>query len=390
MAFKELSPSRTVVTSFTPRPSRPQNEDGNQVNDDYEEGVWVMHTTSSKNGTKWLGGALSNGEICIYDTERLHVSQTIPNAHGKALITDLTSSGPNIVASSGNDGFIRLFDLRQQGSALECQLPNSEEALSLSVGYAGVLAAVGSNKAKIHFCDVRQGGILGSYVDAHTEEVTRVRFQPNSQDNSSTTPLLISASEDGLACAFDTSQASEEAALKSVLNVETPLREVGFFGPSYEGLYCLTGSESMSVWHHDSAQRICGFGLDLRSKLSQAAGGFGVDYLVNCHWDASQNQLSLLAGSSTGDAALYKVDAGALSLLNTLRGGHRGCVRSWCPLTSNVFITGGEDARLCEWEINQSPGTNSNQGFIQGGSKLPEKGGGPLRRQKKKNTKSPY
>mmetsp|Transcript_23565 Transcript_23565/g.33061 ORF Transcript_23565/g.33061 Transcript_23565/m.33061 type:complete len:388 (-) Transcript_23565:121-1284(-) len=387
MAATELSPSRTVVTSFTPRLSRPQNEDVSQMNDDYEEGVWVMHTTSFKSGIKWLGCALSNGEICVYDTERLHVSQTIPNAHGKAPITDLTAVSSNVIASSGSDGFIRLFDLRQQGSSLECQMPHSEEALSLSIGYAGALAAVGSNKAKIHFCDVRQGGILGSYVDAHTEEVTRVRFQPDSQDSSATTPLLVSASEDGLACTFDTSQASEEAALKSVLNVQTPLREVGFFGPSYEGLYCLTGSESMSVWHHDSAQRICDFGLDLRSKLSQAAGGFGVDYLVNCHWDTHQNQLSLLAGSSTGDAALYKVDAGALSVLSILRGGHRGCVRSWCPITSKTFITGGEDARLCEWNFHQSVALN---GSIKTGGRVLEKGGGPLRRQKKKPSKAPY
>jgi hypothetical protein len=74
-----------------------------------------------------------------------------------------------------------------------------------------------------------------------------------------TTSLIVTASEDGLACIFDTSQPLEETALQSVMNIGSPLRDVGFFGPSMQGLFCLTGSETMSVWHHDSAQKICDF-----------------------------------------------------------------------------------------------------------------------------------
>ena len=168
-------------------------------------------------------------------------------------------------------------------------------------------------------------------------------------------PVLLTASEDGLACIFDTSKPSEEAALDSVLNVQTPLRQVGFFGPSFEGVYCLTGSETLSVWHYESAQRICDYGTDVRRKLSTLAGEADIDYLVDCQWDTSRQELSLLAGNHTGDAYMYRVDAGALSLSYSLKGGHRGDVRSWCLLTNNsLFVTVGEDARLCEW--NRSEG----------------------------------
>ena len=197
-----------------------------------------------------------------------------------------------------------------------------------------------------------------------------------------------------MACVFDTNQPSEEAALKSVLNIGTPLREIGFFGPSTEGIYCLTGSETMSIWHHDSAQRICEFGMDLRGRLSQLVGGGSssstMDYLVDCHWDTTQQRLSLLAGNSTGEAAVFQVNAGTISHLHTLQGGHHGVIRSWSCSSNGVFITGGEDARLCEW----NPSQPNNIASRMGPSSSPNKGssvvGGPIRRTKKKHTAVPY
>lgn len=122
-----------------------------------------------------------------------------------------------------------------------------------------------------------------------------MRFQPSPDlvggTTTTTTNVLVSSSEDGLVCTHDTSKPNEEAALSSVLNVGTPLREVVFFGPSGEGLYCLTGSETLSVWHHDSAQQICDFGSDVRMHLSRSAG-CAIEYLVGCKWDG--HELSLL------------------------------------------------------------------------------------------------
>jgi hypothetical protein len=240
---------------------------------------------------------------------------------------------------------------------------------------------VGGTKGQVHFFDLRNGGILlGSYKESHTEEVNRVRFQ------SYTSPLMVTASEDGLSCIFDTSQASEESALKSVLNVQTPLREVGFFGPSLEGIYCLTGSETLSAWHHDSAQRICDFGLGVRERLSQVSGT-PIDYLVNCCWDGTQQTLSLLAGNHAGDGALFTVDAGSIYVQHQLQGGHRGDIRSWCKVALDTFATVGEDARLCEW--NKLGGT-AQGGNSPGIDSTRLAAGGPIRRTKKKITKSPY
>lgn len=158
----------------------------------------------------------------------------------------------------------------------------------------------------------------------------------------------------------------------------------------------MTGSETLSVWHYESAQRICDFGDDVRQKLSTLAQGAPVDYLVDCKWDTSRQELSLLAGNHTGNAYMYRVDAGVLSLSHSLQGGHRGDVRAWSPLSkSELFVTVGEDARICEWNRlgNQLNNTSSEVGEAKRipRSTTSSQGGGPSRRQKSNKTKtSPY
>ena len=418
MSPPKQMPNRTVVTSFASASTSFGADTA------FEEGHYVIltacgpHPGTGTNAKSPLSCALSNQSVLTYDRESLKKIHSIDKAHNKP-ITDLTHTqiGPSgdsvespLLVTSGEDGLVKIFDLRVNSSSshgvspiLQLGLAKGEEALSVSVGYNGALAAVGGGKGYIHFFDLRNVSSsasninmpLGSYVDAHTEEVTKVRFQKLSQDSHETTPLLVSASEDGLACIFDTSQPSEEMALKSVMNIQAPLRDVGFFGPSLEGLYCLTGSETMSVWHHDSAQRICDFG-DVRDHLS-ATAGLPIQYLVGCMWDGHASELNLLAGNTEGECAMFKVDAGAISVKRILSGGHKGCIRSFVPSALNdSIITGGEDSRLCEWNMNQVE-AGSEQARVETAAysfssetKKPKSGGGVIRRQKKTKGHAPY
>jgi len=399
----QVAPNRTVVTSFT-------------TTNSLDDGHYVLHlctnTTSAANKPQipLLTCALTNRSIHTYNNETLQKVHSIEQAH-TAAITDLTHSSSYIVSSS-QDGYVKLFDLRTHGGspALQMLLPKKEQALTATLGYGGTLAAVGGSKGTIHFYDLRNatttgGGAaagavaepLGSYVDAHTDEVTRVRFQPNSHDPSTTTPLLVSASEDGLVCVHDTSQPSEEMALKSVLNVQSPLREVGFFGPSMEGVYCLTGSETISVWHHESAQPLFQFGDNVRDVLSGMMGGgmAPIQYLVGCFWDGLD--LNLVAGDGKGDCGVFRVDAGgSMNLRRVLSGGHVGCVRAFVssplPFEKSVIVTGGEDARLCEWNINSAQTTSAmkTSKSMSSGNAISRAGGGRIKRSKKKQGHAPY
>ena len=414
-----LSPSRTVVTSFNSRQnaSTPPASNGNNSVDVaeayFDDGEWVLFVNSSPSSIRC---ALSNGELQIYDPRGLHVTQTFRNFHGSGMITDLVGAPPqqnadHILVSSGTDGRVCVMDLRQpanQASApsVVCSMPHSnEQALSVSLGYDGNLAAVGTNKSKIHFYDLRQAHQpVGSYVNSHTDDVTRVRFQHfpqhhvSSPTNTANSGLLLTGSEDGLACVFDTTQPSEEAALKSVMNAQTSLRQVGFFGPNLEGAFCMTGSETLSLWSWDSAQCLADYS-DIRTTL-------GVDYLVNAYWDHSRNDLSLLSGSSNGEAVFSTLgitiatngQRPPITTSHRLEGGHRGVVRDWCPVSASMLVTVGEDARICEWDMTAGPsqsvsidkgvGQPANVAQTQHSSR--KVSGGPTRRQKNKRSAAPY
>jgi WD40 repeat protein len=419
--LSSLSPSRTVVTSFTPRrPSLPDNVTA------FEEGDWVLCTTAdTASGT--VSCALSNGEVQVYDQSRLHRVHTFQGSdsagssnHATAtntVINDLISGPQHTIVTAGSDSQIVVWDLRQGTAALRTSIPAGQSALSVSVGFDGYLAAVASNKARIHFMDLRQAGgpsgndnnnnhssLLGSYVDSHTDEVTQVHFQPG-------TSVLLSGAEDGLACIFDTTQPTEEMALKSVMNVGTPLRHVGFCGADLSSVYCLTGSETASLWHWDSAVCQQDFGGNLlRERLVQPFGNkLSIDYLVDAHWDALTQELFMMTGSATGDAALFRLTERSPNFepCHVLTNGHRGVVRAWSPLSSSMMITAGEDARLCEWnrlgpQAEQAPAAvstpatssdmnmNSSTSFSRSLAPTPG-GGGPVRPQKRhKQSAQPY
>jgi WD40 repeat protein len=425
---QQISPSRTVVTSFTPKTtvgSELNNSQSSSI-DYFEQGDWVLCVTGCH---KWVSCALSNGEVQVYDQDTMRLLQTYKMNTGNGhlvtdLVGDLSSANPNTLVTTATDGTITLFDVRQSVPAFSMQLPRSDEqALSVSLGFEGTLAAVGTSKSNIHFYDVRNSrSLLGTYNQAHTQGVTKVRFQTLSSfgTTSTTSPILVSGAEDGLACVFDTSQASEETALKNVLAVQSPIRQVGFFGPQSEAIYCLTGDESLKLYHMDDSICRKDYGSQLREYLSHLLGRGGgdaasssqsqssmMDYLVDCYWDTARQELLLCAGNNSGDAGLFKVQEHDISLSHRLAGGHRGVIRALGSLSTNVFVTVGEDARMCEWN---RLGRQLRSAAHSVPPKAPETvrrlasqpvaapkanaktGGGPMRRQQQRGrmTASPY
>ncbi|KAL7489033.1 hypothetical protein ACHAW6_014599 [Cyclotella cf. meneghiniana] len=395
--MKAIFPIRTSVTSFSTSSAHPSGFE-------YDASDYILSITSQDNSSPtaevdlsspgYVAAALSNHSIIQYDSSAGQVVQRIDKAHNGPISEiaffplDYYGLGQDrtpapLVISASQDGTVKVFDFRctSHTAAItsKLQLPN-EQALTVSLGYGGTLAAVGTNKARISFFDLRyssgnrpSGQWMGNYVDAHTDEVTQVRFQtvtdPNSQSQHKT--ILATASEDGLLSIHDPSQPSEEAALVSILNIGAPLRKIGFFGPSHEGVYALTGNETMSVWHWDSAQKVSDCAGDsLRELLSNAVSGTSsiasdeggaVGYLVGCEWRAFPDNgtmtgdvspaLHLVAGNSRGDGYLFRVDASQITPLAQLKGGHKGCIRDFC-WSNGKLITGGEDARICEWDIS--------------------------------------
>lgn len=406
--MKTIQPYRAAVTSFSSAAASASQHQ--QSGFEYDSGEYILSVASSHHDASaasntCVASALSNKSIVIYDSTSGQVIRRIEKAHegpisqisffpceygsGEGSTHQNCNHHPLLISAS-QDGTVKVFDFRTNSSSnaisTKLSLPN-EQALCVSLGYGGTLAAVGTSKARVSFLDLRYtsgtnptGALMGSYVDAHTEEVTQVKFQTVSNASGQTKIVLATASEDGLLSIYDPSQPSEDAALLSTLNIGAPLRHIGFFGPKYEGICALTGNETMSVWHWDSAQKVSDVGgLGLRELLSDAVGksglgggGSSVEYLVGCTWvNANCDQatpqspsdpkaLHLLAGNSEGDGYLFRMDADQITPLAHLQGGHRGCIRDFCWVDNGKggqrLVTGGEDARLCEWDLS---GTSS-------------------------------
>ena len=115
-------------------------------------------------------------------------------------------------------------------------------------------------------------------------------------------------------------------------------------------------------------------------------GNNAIDYLVGCSWTTipssssmSPSSLSslllscspalhLLVGNSISDGYLFQINVDRITPLMHLKGGHRGCIRgfAWVDNTDDVggcksLVRGGEDARLCEWEMSSGGDTTHIQ-----------------------------
>lgn len=388
MTSPPLSPSRTVVTSFTPRKPGGQDDSTNP----FEEGDWVLRLAVPPRSSTTLSCALSNGQVQVYDQQRLHLVTTFANI---PLVTDLVYGPDQCLVSTSNDGSLTVHDLRQSIVAVKSRLPSGQAALSVALGYDGYLAAVASQKGKIHFLDLRSSlPLVGSYVDSHSDDVTTVEFQPSS-------PLLVTGAEDGLACVFDTTQSTEERALRMVFNTGTPLRRAGFCGTS-ESVWCLTGSETASLWSTRTGECLYDSTFNLRENLRQGLGDdMDIDYLIDAHWDTNAQELFLSAGNGHGDAAIFRLTPswqweGAHRMI----GGHRGVIRAAQHLSSSVLVTAGEDARICEWNCfgpQAHSATGSSPTSVRSTALQKSNvtmgattGGGPLRRPRHRQSAAPY
>ncbi|XP_050366195.1 WD repeat-containing protein GTS1 [Argentina anserina] len=264
------------------------------------------------------------------------------------------SSSPHVLHSCSSDGTIRLWDTRTFQQVSSFHSGSSDEIFSFSFGgSSNNLLAAGCNP-QILLWDWRSDKQVACLEDSHVEDVTQVHFIPDYQNK------LLSASVDGLICIFETDgDINEDDHLESVLNVGTSIGKVGFFGETYQKLWCLTHIETLSIWDWKDATETSF--QDTRSLASKCWTLGDVDYFVDCHYSREAEQLWLIGGSNTGSLGYFPVTYTGTQAIGSpeaiLEGGHTGVVRSVLPMSNmpgpqgqSIFgWTGGEDGRLCCW-----------------------------------------
>ncbi|GMF09752.1 unnamed protein product [Phytophthora lilii] len=314
--------------------------------DDFDfDYVLDVQPTAQRSG---LALALSTRQLQLRSLDTLALQREF-HAHNSSIHEVWTSpTSPFQLASCSSDECVKLWDTRAALPAMV--VPVGAEVWSLSVGCGETLLAAGTDERAL-FYDVRTGRKLGEYGESHVDAITKVRFHPTHP------AFVVTASEDGVVCFFDCRIPDEDDALESILNVESAVSNIGFFGPQRENIFCLTGTETLDLWNLWTAERLHHYAT-IRDDCN--CNGLPTDYLIDCVYDDNSNELFLMAGNHDGDMNAVNIgtdaaSAGKLQHAAALKGGHKACVRClyYDPENATLY-SGGEDTRLCKWTV---PGT---------------------------------
>nr|CCA26672.1 conserved hypothetical protein [Albugo laibachii Nc14] len=312
-----------------------------------KESEYVLACKAFDASSNSIAIAISNHQIQIRDKETLS-HQIRFQAHSER-INEIAPYSNCMLATCSSDEYTHIWDTRQ-ASPTPVQIIHCQSCVwSVSVNAQNTMVLAGTEDA-VRFFDLRTGRQVSFYGESHSESITKVRFHPQKQD------FIVSASEDGVVCYYDTRQTDEDEALESILNVESAVTTFGFFGMNYENIFCLTGSETLDLWNLEHAQRLHHFA-SVRDDLT--ALGVPTHYLIDgiasSELSASPDAfMTLFTGDHGGSLNCIQIGSSlqgiTLNPVSRLTGGHTECVRclTYSP-ERQVLYTGGEDARLSAW-----------------------------------------
>ncbi|KAK9161559.1 hypothetical protein Syun_007900 [Stephania yunnanensis] len=305
-----------------------------------------------------LAVSLSSNSIKFYSPT---TGQYIGECNGHSgPINHISSTGPSspcLLYSCSSDGTLRAWDTRSFNQVSLISAGADQEVFSFSFGGSDDNLISAGCKSQILFWDWRNGKQVACLEECHMDDVTQVHFAPGCRNKA------VSASVDGLMCVVDTNgNINDDDSLDFVMNVETSIGKIGFFGEMNRKLWCLTHIETLSIWDWQDGKNEVNF-QDARSLASDSWNHDHVDYFVDCHYSGSDDRLWVIGGTNAGTLGYFPVNyMGGGSLCSPeaiLEGGHLGVVRSVVPMSSidgghiqrqGIFgWTGGEDGRLCCW-----------------------------------------
>ncbi|KAJ1983380.1 hypothetical protein H4R33_004771 [Dimargaris cristalligena] len=332
-------------------------------------------TNPSLTSPQTLAASASDHLIKIYNVESLGLIQAL-KFHTKTIQHIQAVPGqPQALISASDDGRVALWDLRLATEthgpvqvftapppAYAQSKPSQAPAmLAADISRSGHLLVAGTEysestlEAAVSFYDLRQAAdrsVVQVYRESHGDDVTQVKFHPLHHH------ILLTGSEDGLLCLFDTQQADEEDAITAVGNTSSTVNRAGWFGPSAEFIYSLSPLENFSLWSVQSD------GLDPVHQWSDIRrfGGpsWTPDYAIDCHYNPRTQRLFLLTGSHEGQVQSFHVGADDVQLCQVLNHGHAELVRAaiYSP-DQAALISGGEDSRLTTWSNIPPPPVES-------------------------------
>ncbi|VVC96514.1 unnamed protein product [Leptidea sinapis] len=211
---------------------------------------------------------------------------------------------PFLLFSTGWDGIIKLWDIRVKGTCVQEYKEDNDSAVRpyecMDVSDVGNLFCSGSQLVKedafIVFWDPRSTEPLGGYWESHTDDITQVKFKPD------TNGVLASGSSDGLLNIFNLVEQDEDEALLYSLNAVNTVDKITWIDS--DRVSTITQASELYIWNVTTGDMIRNYS---RDKVARSIKRSRDDdcYLVDTFL-ASDNTVTLLAGSHGGDQSTLR------------------------------------------------------------------------------------
>ncbi|PFH50322.1 hypothetical protein AMATHDRAFT_47975 [Amanita thiersii Skay4041] len=277
--------------------------------------------------------------------------------------------------SSGKDGKVVIWDDRASNE-YAIKLSNmgaAQPLLCFDVSHDGNTVAAGTDlkgeDAVIYYWDPRRPDTpIREHNSTHSDDITTLSFSPSS---SSSSPLLLSGSSDGLICISNPYEDDPDESTLHVANWGCSIAQAGWVPETHQTrssrnhqprIWAASDMETFSTLSHDLDPLL---NIDIRAPSVHSEGWTWVtDYLITCLPSSSSTlpssvdsppNLGVFVGSNEGDLALLShtdlVEPDhTWNMHKQWTNGHAGIVRSlFWDEEHNVLVTGGEDTRINVW-----------------------------------------
>lgn len=266
------------------------------------------------------------------------------------IVTDVIFShtNPYIIWSSSLDGTIRNWDLRTatpgniifqslQGEAFQSIGINiNDDIISAGCDSIEIDSEVRSN---LYLWDTRMGSIYKIFEDTFADSIDNCIFSPISPN------ILLTSSIDGLIYTLDIRENEENVCLY-VLNPESSVNNLAFFGDDYQFIFCGQSDGAVSLWDTETGNQVRKY-----PKLTVSSTG-NVGTILESYYDVMSKELYTICCDDNGNIRLLNLFSdGRVYLYANLADGHKSHVTAvhW-NMTHNSIISTGEDGMMLLWK----------------------------------------
>lgn len=381
VASSLTSSSSSTSSSTSKSTSTSSSHSKNSSNEEEDESVYVFEialsnasSSSSLSSSSVLAASTSDGSIKLFDSSTLTLLGNL-SGHPNAPISRITfaHSNPFVLFSAGLDGFVHSWDIRDPTASPVVSFKSSIKkihfaSMDVSCNDSFVVAGgeqIQEDQGPVLIWDTRNANtVFHAFTESHTDDVASIECHPEIPTR------FVTGSEDNLVCLFDLNAnmsqevpsdmviedeiTPEENATVSVMNAESSVHKVGFFGPHGEYIFTQTGSQTLKLYQGEQAHQLASFPL-IREQINDyfinAGSSMHIDYLIDSKYCSSTQRLFLIGGDFSGNAHILHVSLSGFQYVRSLSGSHSSTVRSinWEQDLQTAY-TGGEDSLLCLWK----------------------------------------